>query len=90
MPLWIIQGPITWRLRIAPPLTVQLSVSLPQSQGTEAVHPGPHLSRVLSKSFTNLTSCVETEVEKATHRGRALASRFLMAGFGLLHPRTHV
>lgn len=27
-------------------------------------------------------------MEKATHRGRALASQFLMAGFGLLHPRT--
>lgn len=44
----------------------------------------------LSKSFTNLTSCVETEVEKAAHRGCALAGQFLMTGFGLLHERTLV
>lgn len=73
-----------------PPSAVQLSVSSPQSQGTEAACPGPHLSAwwgFKQELFTTLTSCVETEVKKEAHRGRALAGQFLMTGFGLLHLR---
>lgn len=80
------------RIGVAPPLAMELSVSSSHSQGTELPAQAPVClpGGVLSKSFTNLTSCVEKEVEKPARSGCVLAAQFLTAGFGFLHLRTLV